>query len=209
MWYGDGGTYYFFARMNTRQRRQDTSDVEAGLYGVKRAKTTPALPVTKDSTTHRHRLNASAPDLTAHSLYASPSELSPQPTAVLAASGVTISGRSKPPTLLGRKMSSLLNNRIPQLTAGGQVKAVFYSWTSVLFVFVPVGFAISYSRRDISPVAVFIINFLAIVPSNAALGFAIEEVNLYVGDILAGLISMSFSNVVQLITSILAQESAD
>lgn len=65
----------------------------------------------------------------------------------------------------------------------------------------PAGFAVYYTKQ--SAAACFIVNFFAIIPSNAALGFAIEEVNLHVGDVIAGLLSMSFSNAAQLISSIL------
>lgn len=70
------------------------------------------------------------------------------------------------------------------------MKALLGTWASLLFVFVLAGFAVRYTHQ--SPVTVFIINFIAIVPSNAALGFAVNETLKYVGNTLAGLINTSF-----------------
>lgn len=77
-----------------------------------------------------------------------------------------------------------------RLTLASQMKALLGTWASLLFVFVLAGFAVRYTHQ--SPVTVFIINFIAIVPSNAALGFAVNETLKYVGNTRAGLINTSF-----------------
>lgn len=82
-----------------------------------------------------------------------------------------------------------------------QMKAVFGAWVALLFAFVPAGFAVYYTRQP--AVTVFIINFVAIFPSSFTITYAIEEINMYVGDKLEGLINMSFGNAAQLISSIL------
>lgn len=77
----------------------------------------------------------------------------------------------------------------PPPPVGSQVKAILYAWINLLLAFVPTGFAVNYLH--FSPVAVFVLNFLAILPCNTMLSFGIEEVNLYVGDRMAGLLSMT------------------
>lgn len=81
-----------------------------------------------------------------------------------------------------------------------QLRAACTIW-SALFVFVPIGFAVNYTHQ--SPAVIYVVNFLAIVPSNDILGFLVEELMLYVGDTIGALLSMTFSNSAQLITSIL------
>ncbi|KAK5110599.1 hypothetical protein LTR85_000976 [Meristemomyces frigidus] len=61
----------------------------------------------------------------------------------------------------------------PSLTIVSQLKSLFYAWINLLLLFIPAGFAVYYGRC--SPAMIFIINFLAIVPSNAALIYVIDE----------------------------------
>ncbi|GAA6020072.1 hypothetical protein JCM10207_006777 [Rhodosporidiobolus poonsookiae] len=77
-----------------------------------------------------------------------------------------------------------------------------YSWLNVLFVFVPVAWAMDFSHQ--SATIIFVFSFLAIVPCAAMLGFATEELALRVGDALGGLLNATFGNAVELIISILA-----
>lgn len=90
-------------------------------------------------------------------------------------------------------------------TLMSQFKSIFGAWVSLLLAFVPVGFALYYTHQ--SPVAIFIVNFFAIIPSATIIGFVIEEVTLHVGHVLGGLLSMTFSNSVQLISSIFLLKS--
>jgi Ca2+:H+ antiporter len=91
----------------------------------------------------------------------------------------------------------------PKLTIGSQFKAVFASWINLMLVFVPVGIAL-HEVKSVDRVVVFIINFLAIIPLAAMLSFATEELALYVGETLGGLLNASFGNAVELIVSIIA-----
>ncbi|KAL9624590.1 MAG: hypothetical protein Q9160_001255 [Pyrenula sp. 1 TL-2023] len=92
--------------------------------------------------------------------------------------------------------------RRQHFTVTSQLRAtVFNSWLNLLFVLVPVGFAVNYTSQK--PAIVFTINFVAIFPSSTMLAYALEEVMLRVGETLGGLLSMTFSNAVQLISSIL------
>jgi len=66
----------------------------------------------------------------------------------------------------------------PKLTVMGQAKAVFGSWINILLIFVPVGIACNYA--GVNRIAVFVINFVAIVPLAAMLSYATEELAMYI-----------------------------
>jgi hypothetical protein len=72
-----------------------------------------------------------------------------------------------------------------------------------MLVFVPVGIAL-HEVESVSRIVVFVVNFLAIIPLAAMLSFATEELALYVGETLGGLLNASFGNAVELIVSIIA-----
>ncbi|GAA6035586.1 hypothetical protein JCM8097_004915 [Rhodosporidiobolus ruineniae] len=82
------------------------------------------------------------------------------------------------------------------------VNTLKYSWLNVLFLLVPVAWAMDLSHQ--SPVIVFVFSLLAIIPCAALLGFATEELAIRVGDALGGLLNATFGNAVELIISILA-----
>ena len=90
----------------------------------------------------------------------------------------------------------------PKLTFMSQAKAVFASWINILLIAVPVGIALEYS--GVNKVAVFVVNFIAIIPLAAMLSYATEELAMYVGETLGGLLNASFGNAVELIVSIIA-----
>ena len=64
---------------------------------------------------------------------------------------------------------------------------------------VPVGIIAGLGKWD--PTAVFVINFLAIIPLAAVLSFATEEISLKLGEALGGLLNATFGNAVELIVS--------
>ena len=74
------------------------------------------------------------------------------------------------------------------------------NYVNFLLVFVPVGIVLGV--LDIDPVAIFVVNFLAIVPLAALLSFATEELSAKMGQTLGGLLNASFGNAVELIVSI-------
>ncbi|KAH0536029.1 hypothetical protein FGG08_007078 [Glutinoglossum americanum] len=85
----------------------------------------------------------------------------------------------------------------------GQIRAtLFSSWINVLFIFAPAGIAVNF--LGVSPVIVFVVNFIAIIPLAAMLSYATEELALRVGETLGGLLNATFGNAVELIVSILA-----
>lgn len=73
------------------------------------------------------------------------------------------------------------------------------NYVNVLLVFVPVGIVLG--ALDMDPTAVFITNFLAIMPLAALLSFATEELSAKLGQTIGGLMNASFGNAVELIVS--------
>lgn len=73
------------------------------------------------------------------------------------------------------------------------------NYVNVLLVTVPVGIVMG--ALDMNPTAVFIVNFLAIVPLAGLLSFATEEISVKLGQTLGGLMNATFGNAVELIVS--------
>ncbi|KAI1455014.1 Calcium/proton exchanger [Annulohypoxylon moriforme] len=73
---------------------------------------------------------------------------------------------------------------------------------NILLVAVPIGIIAGQAGWD--PVAVFVINFFAIIPLAAVLSFATEEISAKLGEALGGLLNATFGNAVELIVSIIA-----
>lgn len=76
------------------------------------------------------------------------------------------------------------------------------SWINVLLVFVP--FGIAAGAVGWPPIAVFVLNFLAIIPLAATLSFATEELSAIMGPQIGGLLNATFGNAIELIVSIIA-----
>lgn len=79
------------------------------------------------------------------------------------------------------------------------------NYVNVLLVFVPLG--LFSGAMDWSPTAVFILNFLAIIPLAACLSFATEELSSKLGEALGGLLNATFGNAVELIVSVIALQN--
>ncbi|KAK4494141.1 hypothetical protein PRZ48_014439 [Zasmidium cellare] len=92
--------------------------------------------------------------------------------------------------------------KYPHITFMSQFKAVFGSWINILLIMVPVGIALEYAHVD--KTAVFVVNFVAIIPLAAMLSYATEELAMYIGEVLGGLLNATFGNAVELIVSIIA-----
>ena len=85
-----------------------------------------------------------------------------------------------------------------KFTFMGQLRAtVLGSWINVLLICVPVGIGLNYS--NVNRIAVFVINFLAIIPLAGMLSYSTEEISMRVGETLGGLMNASFGSVKQLI----------
>jgi Ca2+:H+ antiporter len=78
---------------------------------------------------------------------------------------------------------------------------LLYSWINALLVFVPVGIAVHFAH--LSPVIVFTMNALAIIPLAGLLSHATEAVAARLGDTLGALLNVSFGNAVELILFII------
>ncbi|KAF5017321.1 hypothetical protein F66182_10769 [Fusarium sp. NRRL 66182] len=89
-------------------------------------------------------------------------------------------------------------------TVGNQIQRTFLnSWINILLVAAPVGIVLNYVH-SVNRIAVFVVNFIAIIPLAAMLGFATEEIALRTGEVLGGLINATFGNAVELIVAIIA-----
>ena len=89
--------------------------------------------------------------------------------------------------------------RWPSETAHIVYQVLASNYVNVLLVFVPLG--IIAGALGWSPTAVFVLNFLAIIPLAALLSFATEELSVKVGQTLGGLLNATFGNAVELIVS--------
>lgn len=76
------------------------------------------------------------------------------------------------------------------------------SWINVLLIFVPLGIVAEFVHFP--KLAIFILNFLAIIPLAKLLGFATEELAFRVGETLGALLNATFGNAVELILSVIA-----
>lgn len=76
------------------------------------------------------------------------------------------------------------------------------NYVNVFLVFVPIG--IIAGALGWNPTAVFVLNFIAIIPLAALLSFATEELSAKLGQTLGGLMNATFGNAVELIVSIVA-----
>jgi len=91
----------------------------------------------------------------------------------------------------------------PNITVISQLKVVFLSWINILLVCVPIGIAVG-NIDGFNSIAKFVINFVAIIPLAAILSYATEELALYIGETLGGLLNASFGNAVELIVGVIA-----
>lgn len=91
----------------------------------------------------------------------------------------------------------------PQFTVASQIRAtVFNSWINVLIIAAPVGIALHAVNSN--PIAIFVVNFIAIIPLAAMLSYATEEIAMRTGETIGGLLNASFGNAVELIVAVIA-----
>lgn len=96
-----------------------------------------------------------------------------------------------------RRHSGLFEKDDQKFTPMSQVRAtILNSWINVLLFAVPVGIAINYA--NVPPVAVFVVNFIAIIPLAAMLSYATEEIALRTGETIGGLLNASFGYVLRI-----------
>lgn len=91
----------------------------------------------------------------------------------------------------------------PKFTIASQLRAtILNSWINVLILAAPAGIALHVIEAN--PIAIFVVNFIAIVPLAAMLSYATEEIALRTGETIGGLLNASFGNAVELIVAIIA-----
>ncbi|KAF8245642.1 calcium/proton exchanger [Wilcoxina mikolae CBS 423.85] len=113
-------------------------------------------------------------------------------------------GSSRPHTNRSNTLQTE-NGGLPQkqkLTVMGQLKAALMTWLNCLLIFVPVGIATHYA--GVNPTIVFVMNFIAIIPLAGLLSNGTEQVSLYFGEVIGGLLNATFGNAVELIVAVLA-----
>lgn len=77
-------------------------------------------------------------------------------------------------------------------TVANQIqRTILNSWINVLLIAAPVGIILG-ALPDMNKYAIFIINFIAIIPLAAMLSFATEEIAMRTGETLGGLLNASF-----------------
>ncbi|CAK7567798.1 MAG: hypothetical protein SEPTF4163_005767, partial [Sporothrix epigloea] len=88
-------------------------------------------------------------------------------------------------------------------TVANQLQRTFLnSYINLLLIAAPVGIALHFTSVD--PIAIFVVNFIAIVPLAAMLSSATEEIALRTGETLGGLLNATFGNAVELIVAVMA-----
>lgn len=89
-------------------------------------------------------------------------------------------------------------------TFANQIQRTFLnSWINVLLIAAPIGIILG-AIPNMNNYAIFVVNFVAIIPLAAMLSFATEEIALRTGETLGGLLNASFGNAVELIVAIIA-----
>lgn len=96
---------------------------------------------------------------------------------------------------------------LPQYAAIATWQTLISNYVNVFLVFVPLG--ILAGALHWSPTAVFVLNFIAIIPLAALLSFATEELSAKLGQTLGGLLNATFGNAVELIVSIVALKNGE
>ncbi|KAJ1890044.1 hypothetical protein LPJ66_007702, partial [Kickxella alabastrina] len=90
----------------------------------------------------------------------------------------------------------------PLTVLGSLTSAVLASWLNVLIIFVPLGYIAHYLQWPV--IVVFVLNFFAIIPLSALMGFTTEEVSIRFGPTWGGVMNATFGNTVELIIAVIA-----
>lgn len=104
-----------------------------------------------------------------------------------------------------KKDHAMFKNVQPKepFTVANQLQRTFLnSYINLLLVAAPVGIALHFTSVD--PIAIFVVNFIAIIPLAAMLSSATEEIALRTGETLGGLLNATFGNAVELIVAVMA-----
>ncbi|KAK3938293.1 Ca2+ transporter [Diplogelasinospora grovesii] len=98
----------------------------------------------------------------------------------------------------------LRSGQFDSITNNELRRTLLNSWINILLPAAPAGIAINYVP-SISRIAVFVVNFVTIIPLAALTSFATEEIALRTGETLGGLLNATFGNAVELAIMALTQ----
>ena len=83
----------------------------------------------------------------------------------------------------------------PNFTVWSQIRySIFNSWINLLMVCAPIGIALHFVP-GVNSIAVFVVNFIAIIPLAATLSYATEEIAIRTGETIGGLLNATFGYV--------------
>ncbi|KAK3361854.1 Sodium/calcium exchanger protein-domain-containing protein [Lasiosphaeria ovina] len=102
----------------------------------------------------------------------------------------------------GSKLFKHVRPNEPFTIANQLQRTLLNSCINILLLAAPSGITLHFT--SVTPVAIFVTNFVAIIPLSASLSFAIEGVALRLGEALGGLLNVTCGNAVELIVSIMA-----
>lgn len=89
------------------------------------------------------------------------------------------------------RMFKNVQPKTPFTFANQLQRTLLNSWINVLLIAAPVGIALG-AIPNMNEYAIFVVNFVAIIPLAAMLSFATEEIALRTGETLGGLLNASF-----------------
>ena len=86
---------------------------------------------------------------------------------------------------------SEVKNKKQKFTLWSQIRySLFNSWINILIICAPIGIALHFA--NVSPLVVFVVNFIAIIPLAGTLSYATEEIALRTGETIGGLLNATF-----------------
>ena len=102
----------------------------------------------------------------------------------------------------GTESATLTKPGIPMRIFNNGKEIILSSPVNILLVFVPIGIAVNFA--GLSPVIIFSMNAIAIIPLAGLLSHATESVASSLGDTVGALLNVTFGNAVELIIFIIA-----
>lgn len=219
-WYADENERSLnpYNKLHARRRRQ--SDEEVGLHAAKTNQSESAIQQSIELGRIDENRTSSGPRHATTMPFceggAGPSALEEAPAEEEAKDPSHDSGTGTSQTLVAEEKRSSFRKRIPfishrgrgesggerpttseseepkqKFTVMSQLRAtILNSYINVLLIAVPVGIAMNYAK--VSPVVVFVVNFIAIIPLAALLSYATEEIALRTGETIGGLLNATF-----------------
>ncbi|GAE00201.1 sodium/calcium transporter, putative [Paecilomyces variotii No. 5] len=198
--------------VRTSQERRRRADVTGGLSGPHHAESFPAEAESSSADRTRAAAYSHTDKNGLGQLTESNDQISSSDPVHRDAPG---EGKPRRRRLFGKSNESEENDKLEpsdsqesvpdkqKFTVAGQLKAtIFNSWINILLFAAPAGIAINYVGVD--PRAIFVVNFIAIIPLAAMLSYATEEIAIRTGETIGGLLNATFGNAVELIVAILA-----